>query len=59
MTKDKEKLLFDYGGLLYDFDKSKDIFDKRKIVGKMNIINAILDVPKVEYASSLLKLFKQ
>lgn len=53
MTDDKEKLLFDYGGLLYDFEHSKDIFEKRKIVGKMNMINAILEVPKVEYVSPL------
>jgi|DEB19_MinimDraft_2_1074335.scaffolds.fasta_scaffold289669_1 hypothetical protein len=59
MTNDKEKLLFDYGGLLYDFDKSKDIFEKRKIVGKMNVINAILEVPKVEYVSPLLHIVKQ
>ena len=58
MTEDKEKLLLDYGGLLYDFDKSKDIFEKRKIVGQMNVINAILEVPKVEYVSPLQKLFK-
>ena len=58
MTTDKEKLLLDYGGLLYDFDKSKDIFEKRKIVGQMNVINAILEVPKVEYVSPLQKLFK-
>ncbi len=56
MTEDKEKLLLDYGGLLYDFDKSKDIFEKRKIVGQMNVINAILDVPKVEYVSPLLHM---
>lgn len=59
MTNDREKLLFDYGGLLYDFDKSKDIFEKRKIVGKMNVINAILEVPKVEYVSPLLHIVKQ
>ncbi len=59
MTEDKEKLLFDYGGLLYDFENSKDIFDKRKIVGKMNVINAILDVPKVEYVSPLLHIIKE
>lgn len=59
MTNNKEKLLFDYGGLLYDFDKSKDIFEKRKIVGKMNVINAILEVPKVEYVSPLLHIVKQ
>jgi len=53
MTEDKEKLLFDYGGLLYDFERSKDMFEKRKIVGKMNVINAILEVPKVEYVSPL------
>jgi len=58
MTTDKEKLLLDYGGLLYDFDKSKDIFEKRKIVGQMNVINSILEVPKVEYVSPLQKLFK-
>jgi len=58
MTEDKEKLLLDYGGLLYDFDKSKDIFEKRKIVGQMNVINSILEVPKVEYVSPLQKLFK-
>ena len=58
MITDKEKLMFDYGGLLYDFDKSKDMFEKRKIVGQMNVINAILEVPKVEYVSPLQKLFK-
>lgn len=58
MKTDKEKLLFDYGGLMYDFDKSKDIFEKRKIVGQMNVINAILEVPKVEYVSPLQKLFR-
>lgn len=56
MTEDKEKLLLDYGGLLYDFDKSKDIFEKRKIVGQMNVINAILEVPKVEYQSPLQRM---
>lgn len=58
MTEEKEKLLFDYGGLLYDFDKSKDIFEKRRIVGQMNMINAILEVPKMEYVSPLQKLIK-
>jgi len=58
MTTEKEKLLFDYGGLLYDFDKSKDMFEKRKIIGKMNVINAILGVPKVEYVSPLLHIVR-
>lgn len=58
MTEEKEKLLFDYGGLLYDFEKSKDIFEKRKIVGQMNVINAILEVPKVEYVSPLLHIVR-
>ena len=48
-----EKLL-EYGSLMYDFDNCKDIFEKRRIVGKMNAINAILGVPKVEYISPLI-----
>ena len=59
MTLEKEKLLFDYGALLYDFDRSKDIFEKRNIIGKMNVINVILGVPKVEYKSPLLHLVQQ
>jgi len=57
ITAEKEKLLFDYGGLLYELNNSKDIFKKRKILGQMNVINAILGVPKVEYVSPLIKLF--
>jgi hypothetical protein len=59
MTKEREKMLLDYGGLLYDFENSKDIFKKRRIVAQMNLINAILEVPKVEYVSPLQELFKK
>lgn len=58
MKEDKEKLLFDYGGLMYDFERSKDIFEKRRIVNKMNVINAILEVPKVDYVSPLLHIVR-
>lgn len=50
--------LFEYGQLMYEFEHAKDIFAKRKIVDKMNTINAILGVPKVEYESPLQKMFK-
>lgn len=56
ITAEKEKLMFEYGGLMYDFDKAKDLFEKRKIVGQMNVINAILGVPKIEYVSPLQKV---
>jgi hypothetical protein len=59
MTNEKEKMLLDYGGLLYDFENTKDMFQKRRIVAQMNVINAILEVPKVEYVSPLQELFKK
>lgn len=55
--KDTDNLLFTYGCLMYDFEHSTDIFEKRKIIGKMNLINTILEVPKVEYVSPLQKLY--
>jgi len=52
-----EKLLFEYGGLMYELEHTIDIFKKRELVAKMNAINAVLKVPLIEYQSPLLRKF--
>lgn len=49
-------LLFEYGALMHDFEHCKCMFEKHKLVGKMNAINTLLDVPLIEYKSPLQKI---
>jgi hypothetical protein len=59
LTSDYDKELTKYGELMYEFERSKDIFHKRKIIGEMNAINEKLGVPKVEYKSPLLHIINE
>lgn len=54
----RDRLLLNYGSLMYDLSKCNDYFEKRQIVGRMNVINAFLKVPKIEHKSPLLQIIK-
>ena len=54
-----DPLLFEYGALMHDFEHSKCVFERHKLVGKMNAINTLLDLPLIEYKSPLYKIVKE
>ena len=43
-----DNLLSYYGELMYEHENTKDYFVKRKVLNKMNLINELLELPKVK-----------
>ena len=48
-------LLFEYGALMHDFEHCKCMFEKHKLVGKMNAINTLLDLPSIKEYNEQIK----